>query len=95
MKQAVLCALLTLPLLAGCTKAKRSDAAKPTDSGLIPGNPVFNFGQYRLEALGYQKQEFAFPGTATRYKGAAALGEDGRWTVQRSPQSPPSPCSPA
>jgi hypothetical protein len=63
-------------------------AQAPKVTGPIAGNPTFNHGQYSLNDVGYIEEEFFFSGTATSYKAAGDLPNDGHWTVQPAETAP-------
>jgi len=59
-----------------------------TVTGPIGGTPLLDLGKFDLAALGYVTEEFFLSGTATSYKRAGQLTEDGNWQVEHAATAP-------
>jgi hypothetical protein len=57
-------------------------------SGPVPGEPVSTLGQFDLGRLGYVAQEWFLAGTASAWRAAGELGDDGRWAVDAAGSAP-------
>jgi hypothetical protein len=61
---------------------------KPVCSGPVPGTPVSTLGAFDLGRHGYTVQEWFLTGTASSWRSAGELGDDGRWTVDAAGSAP-------
>jgi Alpha/beta hydrolase domain len=59
-----------------------------TCSGPVPGTPVSTLGAFDLGRLGYLVQEWFLAGTATSWRAAGPIGDDGRWSVDVAGSAP-------
>jgi hypothetical protein len=53
----------------------------PTCSGPVPGTPVSTLGAFDLSRHGYAVEEWFLAGTASSWRPAGELADDGRWAV--------------
>jgi hypothetical protein len=61
---------------------------EPTCFGPVPGTPVSTLGAFDLRRHGYAVQEWFLTGTASSWRTAGELGDDGRWTVDAAGSAP-------
>jgi hypothetical protein len=61
---------------------------EPICSGPVPGKPVSTLGAFDLDRLGYLAQEWFLSGTASSWRSAGELGDDGRWAVAAAGSAP-------
>jgi hypothetical protein len=60
----------------------------PTCSGPVPGTPVSTLGAFDLNGQGYAVEEWFLAGTASSWRPAGELGDDGRWAVAAAGSGP-------
>jgi hypothetical protein len=60
----------------------------PTCSGPVPGTPVSTLGGFDLSRHGYAVEEWFLAGTASSWRPAGEIGDDGRWAVAAAGSAP-------
>ena len=83
-REAVRACLITLVMLV----AVATGHAQAPKVEAVAGQPTLSFGAYDLAPLGYAIAEFFVSGTATSYRSASALTEDGRWDAMPAEPAP-------